>query len=66
MISNVPYSLDSFEMYPNVFMIHEKQYYTRSSKNFNINLNYHYINRNEAIITFQGGYFAQIWTIYSF
>ncbi len=46
MISNVPYSLDSFEMYPNVFMLHEKYYYMRSSKNFNINLSYHYINRN--------------------
>ncbi len=55
MISNVSYSLNSFEMYPNVFMHHEKYSYTRSSKNFNIKLSYHYINKNKTIITCQGG-----------
>jgi hypothetical protein len=40
MLLGTPYSLDLFQFFPHVFIIHWEEHYASSSKSFNINLIY--------------------------
>jgi hypothetical protein len=50
MLLGTPYSLDLFQTFPHVFIIHWKEHFASSSKSFNINLIYNKTMKNKYYI----------------